>query len=488
MPDLVDHAFIKQPEGWSHAADTFPVVPFTLSVEIVRDTAQALVPERVAVGLERVRATRWIEVAPPQDLEIRAEFDGHSKVSVDIGEHFSATVVMARSYPPAPAPKPLEIGPQEVPWVTAPQLYEQRWLFHGPRFHAVTDVGPMGNKGLHGVVASLPARGSLLDASGQLAGYWCSAHATKDREALPFRVDRIAFYGPHPEVGAEIECDVHVLEFTDQWVRFDIDMHRDGRVWVRIEGWEDRRFESGPEMHRALKFPHNNLYAERDPDGFFTVHEGWRSAASRYFIARRWLDWEEFEQYSGKTPRDQRSWLLGRIALKDAVRGWLWDHGYGDLYPIEIAVHHEAGGRPQVSGPFSEDLRVSVAQKPGMGVAMVAEGRDLGIDIETVEPRDDEFVRTAFADAELALLPAADRDEWLTRLWVAKEAVGKLRGSGLGGRPRDLVLTRIEGERLRVDGVWVQTRRDDGHVIGWTMDESAADVAPGIESKRRRQG
>ncbi|MGD8308127.1 MAG: beta-ketoacyl synthase N-terminal-like domain-containing protein, partial [Chromatiales bacterium] len=487
MPDLVDHAFIRQPDGWEHKPDTFPVVPFTLSVETVLDAAQALVPELVAVGLERVRAKRWIEVAPPQDVEIKAAFDGSTKVAVDIGEFFSATVIMARSYPPAPVAQPLDTGPGEPVELTAPELYEQRVMFHGPRFQAVTDIGPMGPKGLHGVVTSLPARGSLLDAAGQIAGYWCVAHSTRDQEALPFRVDRMTFYGPHPEVGARVECDVRILEFTDQWGRFDIDMHRDGRVWVRIEGWEDRRFESDPRMRRVLLFPENHIYAEPDPDGFFIVRETWRSAASRYFIARRWLGWQEFEQYDAKNPRDQRSWLLGRIALKDAVRQWLWDRGHGNLYQIEIAVDHDAAGRPQVSGPFGEDLRVSVSHKQGMAVAMVAEGEDVGIDLERIEPRDEAFVRTAFVDTELALLPAAERDEWLTRLWVAKEAVGKLRGTGLGGRPRDLVLTEIDGERLRVDGVWVRTRLEDGHVIGWTGGDSAAQAAPAVEDKRRKR-
>jgi phosphopantetheinyl transferase len=258
-------------------------------------------------------------------------------------------------------------------------------------------------------------------------------------------------------------------------------------VWVQIEGWEDRRFESDPRMRRVLLFPENHIYAEPDPDGFFIVRETWRSAASRYFIARRWLGWQEFEQYDAKNPRDQRSWLLGRIALKDAVRQWLWDRGHGNLYQIEIAVDHDAAGRPQVSGPFGEDLRVSVSHKQGMAVAMVAEGEDVGIDLERIEPRDEAFVRTAFVDTELALLPAAERDEWLTRLWVAKEAVGKLRGTGLGGRPRDLVLTEIDGERLRVDGVWVRTRLEDGHVIGWTGGDSAAQAAPAVEDKRRKR-
>jgi phosphopantetheinyl transferase len=329
----------------------------------------------------------------------------------------------------------------------------------------------MGRKGLTGVVEALPARGSLLDAAGQVAGYWCASHATENQEALPFRVDSVTFYSPHPDVGTRVRCDVHILEFNDLWGRFDIDMHRDGRVWARIKGWEDRRFEADPAMRKVMLFPENHIYAKPDPEGFFVTRESWRSAASRYFIARRWLDWDDMGHYLAKNPRAQRFWLLGRISANDAVRQWLWDHGYGKLHPVQIRIRNEESGRPVVSGPFTEDLRLSVAHTEGLGVALVSEGRDVGIDVEKIVPRDEDLIRSAFTEAEQALLPEQDRDEWLTRLWVAKEAVGKLRGTGLAGKPKSLQLSEIDGERLCVDGAWVSTRRDGEHVIGWTRQD-----------------
>ncbi len=453
MPFLIDHSFMRQPEGWANPTDRFPVVPFTMSVDLVMEAAQELLPELVPVGLERIRANRWIEVTPPVDVEINAAFDGGTKVNVSIGEYFTATVLMARSYPPAPAPRPLAIGEQDRPWANARQFYEDRWMFHGPGYHAVTDVGPMGLKGLHGKAKALPARGSLLDAAGQIAGYWCACHATENQEALPFRIDRILFYGPHPETGAELQCDVNIREFTDLWGRFDIDMHRGGRVWARVEGWEDRRFEADPRMRKALVWPEHNIFAEPDAEGFVIARETWRSASSRYFVARRWLDFEDMEKYSAKNPRAQRSWLLGRIAAKDAVRRWLWDRGHGPRFPIEVKVRNQASGRPVASGPFSEDLRISIGHCETMGVAMLAVGRDVGIDVEKIAPRDPALISSAFTESELALLPSADHDEWLTRLWTAKEAVGKLLGTGLAGKPRSFELSEIDGERLRVNDV-----------------------------------
>jgi len=473
MPQLIDHCFMRQPEGWSRLADLFPVVPMTLSLDMAMEAARELVPEMVPVGLEKIRANRWIEIEPPQDIDITAEFGGDHRVSVAVGTYFTATVIMAETYPsPAPMPQPLTTGPADAQCVTAEALYRDRWMFHGPGFQGVTEMGPMGRDGMHGVIKRLPTRGALLDAAGQLAGYWCSAHATENGEALPFRVDRVSFYGPHPEPGAVLQCDIKVLEFTEQWGRFDIEIHRDGRVWARIGGWEDRRFEVSSRMRKVLQFPETTSYCQQETGGCWVAKETWRSSASRYMIARRYLDADDLARYQAKNPMAQRTWLLGRIAAKDAVRQWLWDRGYGEIFPIEIKVANQDTGRPSVSGPFTEDLRISVSHSVGIGVALVAEDRDQGVDVEKIQPRDESLLRTALTDAELALLPAHDRDEWITRLWVAKEAVGKYRGTGLGGKPRSIELQRIDVERLLVDGVWVQTRIDGDHAIGWVVEQT----------------
>ena len=131
-------------------------------------------------------------------------------------------------------------------------------------------------------------------------------------------------------------------------------------------------------------------------------------------------------------------------------------------------MEHEAGGRPIVRGPFREDLRVSVAHKEGMAVALAAEGRDVGIDVERISARPEGFAELALTGSERALVAGASQDEWLTRVWVAKEAVAKARGTGLRGDPRQFEVSHIDGERLLVDSMWVETRIDGELVVGWT--------------------
>jgi len=131
-------------------------------------------------------------------------------------------------------------------------------------------------------------------------------------------------------------------------------------------------------------------------------------------------------------------------------------------------VRSDEAGRPHVSGPWSDDVRVSIAHTDGIAVALAAEGMAPGVDVEPIEARGDGFAAMAFGDEELTLVRSGARDEWLTRVWCAKEAAGKARGTGLGGAPRSLRVERVEGERMLVDRLLVDTRVLDGHVIAWT--------------------
>jgi len=193
---------------------------------------------------------------------------------------------------------------------------------------------------------------------------------------------------------------------------------------------------------------------------------------------RQYLTGPEREQYHALTPLAQRSWLLGRIAAKDAVRDWLWNQGVGPLFPAEVEVSNGDRGQPHVRGRFDADLRISLAHSRTLAVAMVGLGKPVGIDIEVVEPRDDAFAAIVLTDAERDLVAAADRDRTLTRLWVAKEAVAKAAGTGLKGRPKDFEVAAITGDALLVGDRWIDTEivtdeKGDEFIVGWTRIDPA---------------
>jgi hypothetical protein len=137
--------------------------------------------------------------------------------------------------------------------------------------------------------------------------------------------------------------------------------------------------------------------------------------------------------YHRLRPRERGPWLLGRIAVKDAVRHWLWERGHGPLFPAELTVHDDGiGGRPVVTGPFEADIAVAVACTDRLGVALArAVPEPAGIAIEALpEPCGDDGAAGAVRRATRAATLAA----------------------GVGALPAQ-----------------VETRRLEGHVVAWTV-------------------
>ncbi len=467
-PELIDHTFYRQPPNWPNPGDRFPIVPMTQSIMTMVEIAHELVPEMIPIAVERVRALRWIPVEPPIELVVNAKFDGDKRVDVSIEGYASASIRFGHAYPAAPKAVPMQFEAERPSEVNAHDLYAQHLMFHGPKFQGVIEMGMVGKDGMRGVLKGMPTKGALLDNAGQIYGHLISLKTERDRLALPFRVDRLTFYGPEPEPDTRVDCSTRILQLTEQMVRGDIELSVDGTMWCHIEGWEDRRFETDPYLDKLMQYPEREVYARARAGGYVLAPDIWRSSASRDLLSRRYLSQSEREHYERVPLKTQRGFLLGRIAIKDAVRAWLVENGTASIFPIEVTVANEPSGRPYVRGPFTADVRVSVAHKDQFAVAVIGIGHDVGIDIERVERRGADFESITFTAEELAILPKNDRDLWVTRFWVAKEAVAKARGTGLMGAPRRFVVSEIAGDCLRVGDLWVETYLEDGYVVGVT--------------------
>ena len=119
-PYLLDHCFYRQPDGWPSHADRFPVVPMTMLLEVMADAARALVPGLPVVGFDDVRALRWLAVAPPVEVTIRASSlepgaDGAVRVQVGIDGYSGATVLLDHGFPPPPDADPHPRSTASVP-------------------------------------------------------------------------------------------------------------------------------------------------------------------------------------------------------------------------------------------------------------------------------------------------------------------------------------------------------------------------------------
>jgi phosphopantetheinyl transferase len=286
---------------------------------------------------------------------------------------------------------------------------------------------------------------------------------------MPLRIRSVDFYEPEPAPGAVLDCRVWIRQFHSALANADLELVHEGRLLVRIEGWEDWLFETAGRLYPMYRYPARSLLARPDHRGFVVLEDpGWLSTTvdflkKRYLTAQERTDSEEKEG-----SRRYPEWLRGRIAAKDAVRRLLFESGDAGGYPGEVGITSDAEGRPIVTTSTGRDIRVSLAHKGSIAVAIAAEGVTPGIDIERIEDRGDGFVALAFHEHELALLPAEDRAAWLTRLWCAKEAYGKSRGSGMGGNPKSLTVRQIEGERLLVGDAWIDTTAIERHIVAWT--------------------
>jgi phosphopantetheinyl transferase len=295
------------------------------------------------------------------------------------------------------------------------------------------------------------------------------AFAETDWLAMPIAVERIELFGSEPAAGARVDCAVRIRSVEPGRIRGDLELAHEGRLYARILGWEDKRFDVGPEVTRVATAPDREVISEVHPDGYTVLRLDDLAIPTVDDVLRRYLSSPERAELEQLPPPRRRSRLAGRIAAKDAIRRLLFERGCEALFPVEVELTSAPNGQPLVRGDLGVDVRVSIAHTRGTAVALAAVGYDPGIDVEEIAPRGEGFERLALAEAESALLPEESRAEWLTRFWCAKEAVGKANGTGLDGQPRSLNVEATEGERVNVAGTWVETRRlEPDLVVAWT--------------------
>jgi 3-oxoacyl-(acyl-carrier-protein) synthase/phosphopantetheinyl transferase/malonyl CoA-acyl carrier protein transacylase len=487
MPYLADHCFYRQPDGWPEPADRYPVVPLTTVLELMADAARALSPGRTIVGVRDVRALRWLAVEPPATVTTSASLDADGNVTVVLDGYAHGTVLVADGYPGEPLLTDRPLTGQRPCKITAQDMYTDRWMFHGPAFQGVAELGPIADDGIVGDLTVGSAPGALLDTAGQLLGFWIMEQTARDRLAFPAAIDQVRYYCAPPRLGERVRCVVRIGSVSATGVVADLELRRaDGRLWARIDRWRNRRFDTDEVTWPVFVFPERNRIAQPQPGGWYLVRDRWPDPATRELIMRRYLSAPERMDYQRRTPQAARQWLLGRIAVKDAVRQWLWDAGAGPVFPIEITIDNDASGRPRVAGPFAEAPEVSLAHTGSLAAALV--GRyppGVGIDIKQITDCNDRTVAAILTGAECCLLDtlcSSDqaRSSWATRFWAAKEAVAKASGTGLGGRPDRFVVERSDGARLLVSARggapsrWVQTDVGDGpepYAVAWTEAE-----------------
>ena len=475
MPYLLDHCFYRQPPHWPDVEDRWPVVPGTTIVAFIQEVLENHYTGMVVTGFRNVRFLRWLPAEPRHDVPLQCSTQDDGWIAVRFGDYASASVKLAKQYPATHATAPDVPDSWKPCAISARDLYDKRFLFHGPSFQGLTSIGPFGPEGISGRIRPSRVPGAVLAGMGQVFGYWLIENQTENARMLPAAIGEIVFFTDIPTSGEDLDCHVSITGLEDDAVTADIVLSLQGEVICRAHGWVDRRFNTSPRTQAVEHWPEFHAFSRSLDGEWVFCAEPWSNLPSRQMMMRNYLGTPERRRYEALPPLRQRHWLLGRIAAKDAVRELLWKENPKPIFPAQITLLEGPDGAPEVRGRFGFDevdgISVSIAHVPGLAVALARRGGVApGIDIEACGPRSSQTREMGWTSAEQELIARTEaafpNTDWWTVTWCAKEAVAKADRTGLHPSPRSFTVTRIDphGRRLAVTS---PNRSREETVIRW---------------------
>ena len=489
---LLDHALGRPVSMTDPHLRSLMVVPLTVGMEILAEAAAALLPAHVVVGMKDVNAHHWIRVDDTVELKISARriSSAAPNVAVQIRNAsdskllLEGVVILGSGYSPAPAAQPVDLAGHPVSALASADLYDGRLMFHGSCFQGVASVDRSGAGGVIGRLRTLPANALfrsrsvprfvtdpvLLDAAGQLVGFWAAEHLPRGFVVFPCQLKQLHIFSPVRRAGELLECRLRIQLQGTETTTSDVDIVApDGTVYMRLEGWADRRFDPPQRFHAAWTRPLETTMSEPWPQPVAALAgtaspECFRLGAMFGTGAGLWKElWpslvltprerQTFRERSLPEPR-RLEWLAGRTAAKDAVRQFVRRHYGLSLLPADIDIVQDEHGKPSAAGVWTKDVphlpALSISHSGGIAAAVVADGSDgrsIGIDIQEIRELKPDF-EGLLLDAEekqfLLTVPQRDRGEWLLRTWSAKEAIAKALGRGLVEGPFSVKLVNVD--------------------------------------------
>ena len=486
---LLDHTLGRNISITDPELTGLPIMPLTISMEIMAEAATVLIPDQLFIGMRDIRAYRWITFEHPQvTLKIQAKRLSSAEVQVQIRGAdepaglpiLEGIMVFGETYPEPPPLGVFSLQNRRPSIWTSEELYSGG-MFSGPSFQGMASVDWWGEDGIEGTLKTLPLTGMfqsrsdvrfiadplLLDAAGQLVAYWIADNSSIGFNVYPYRVEALQIYGPPLPPGNLVKCRARINPMARHQLRSTLEIiGPSGALHMRLTGWDDRSFDLPDKFYRirfrasevmlstpwpesmTQFFSTNCLVCCRlddFPNDLLNAHgQVWRRVLAFLALSRREREkWLNLSRPEGK----RTEWLLARIAGKDAARLYLKNRYGLELCLPDIEIVGDEHGRPYFHGPWTDKLdlvpSLSLSHTRGVGLALVSESiQGCGIDVEQLDPNRQrlDFVLIPEELQQIKSRLPAPEQEWLLRFWCAKEAVGKALGRGLPRGPRDLLV------------------------------------------------
>jgi phosphopantetheine--protein transferase-like protein len=482
-----------------------PIIPLTMSAEIMVQVASLLSPGKKVIAMKDVRTHRRIEVTGGQpttlriiakrrdsktreETEVKVINDADAEGSRPNGGtvYVEGLIIFGNEYPSPPRidlPSFNSTGPYSL----NPEEYYTELMFHGPSFRGVKSIDQIDENGVEGTLKVPPHTDLfrshqnpnflidpvLLDAAGQLVGFWAPEHLSTGFVVSNIGFKALHIYGPFIRRSDQLKGCVQINLLDDGHLDANISvLDSAGRLLFQFVAWKGWRFfDSTHEFvkfglspcNTALSIPwpsitdlpsHSRFYGCRCSENGGEV---WHKILAHIILSRR--EREIWLRLTGAEKR-RREWLLGRLVAKDAVRLFLKEKYGMKSCPADIEIFNDEYGRPIVEGDLINELgcRLSISivhwGKGSAAVAGECAGHEgVGIDVELLERSQEGLEEIAFTAEErthLSAVPLSRRKEWLLRLWCSKEAVAKALGRGMVGNPRNLVVQDVDVETSSV--------------------------------------
>jgi 4'-phosphopantetheinyl transferase len=171
---------------------------------------------------------------------------------------------------------------------------------------------------------------------------------------------------------------------------------------------------------------------------------------------------EMFRATRFRCVRDRDHFIAARGTLRELLGS------YENRSPAELEFSYGKQGKPilRTSDGSTSDICFNVAHSHGLAVYAIAYDRNVGIDVELIDPEfaASEIAARYFSAREaraISLLPSEQRAEGFFHCWTRKEAYVKAHGAGLGIPLTSFEVTVTPGTPAQFLG---------GIAPGWQLD------------------